>query len=144
MTPKDFSPAPENGKKPYNKHNDVFYCPAYVPKCRQNAPNTAKIPSKMTPSWPSWAPSWTCAAKLGCQGALARQVGLSRRTWTPIGHQLNTNWTPNRAQMDAKWTPSERQVGLSKQLPVPTYVLRTPKQLPGLTERLASSAYVAV
>ena len=62
----------------------------------------------------------------------------------PAGRQLDANWTPVGRQLDANWTPSERQVGLPKRLPVPTYVLRTPKQLPSSTERLASSAYVAV
>ena len=41
---------------------------------------------------PSWAPNWTCAAQLGCQGALERQVGLPRCTWTPF-------WAPT-------WRPS--------------------------------------
>ena len=63
---------------------------------------------------------------------------------TPVGRQLDANWTPIGRQVGAKWTPSERQVGLPKRLPVSTYVLRTPKQLPSPTELLAISTYVAV
>ena len=39
----------------------------------------------------SWAPSWAAkahlGAKLGCQGALGRQLGAN---WTPIGRQVST------------------------------------------------------
>ena len=40
---------------------------------------------------PSWAPSWTCAAKLSCRAALGRQVGLPRCTWTHLGAILSCN-----------------------------------------------------
>ena len=41
---------------------------------------------------PSWAPSWTCAAKLGCPAALGRHFGLPGRTCTQF-------WPPT-------WRPS--------------------------------------
>ena len=86
------------------------------------------------PLGPARLASWAC---LGLSTAFQ---GLS--TAFP-GPQYCLSWPPGR-QLDANWTPSERQVGLPKRLPVPTYVFRTPKQLPSSTERLASSAYVAV
>ena len=56
----------------------------------------AKLPVPL--GLPSWAPSWTCTAKLGCQVALGRQVGLPRRTlkefWAPNGLQLGFQVPP--------------------------------------------------
>ena len=47
---------------------------------------------------PSWAPSWICTANLGCPGALGRQVGLPRHTWTPF-------WAPTGLQLGLQVPP---------------------------------------
>ena len=65
-----------------------------------------------------------------------RQLDAS---WTPVGRQLDASWTPSGRQVDAKWAPN----WTPQRLPVSTYALRAPKQLPSPTERLASSAFVA-
>ena len=90
----------------------------------------------------------------GLQCPLGRPLGLpawppvllawpSGLAWASVLPFLAGRMTVGR-QSDANWTPSERQVGLAKRLPVSTYALSTPKQLPSPTKRLANSTFVAV
>ena len=90
-----------------------------------------------------WAPlvaSWTALGLiLERSGRLLDSTGPHYCLSWPSGRHLDTIWTPSGRQLDVKWAP----VGLPKRLPVSTYVLRTPKQPPSPTERLANSTFVA-
>ena len=81
---------------------------------------------------PSWTALLACCACQGpctaCLGLSTAFPGLQDANWTPVGRQLDAKWAPN-------WTP--------QRLPVSTYALRAPKQLPSPTEHLANSAFVA-
>ena len=107
----------------------------------------ARLGAFWSPLGVSWAPLGLNLESLG--RPWVSSWGLLDASGAPLGPlgrllgQLEALWAPNGLQMDANWTPSERQVGLPKLLPVATYVLRTPKQLPSPTERLANSTFVA-
>ena len=55
---------------------------------------------------------------------------------TPVGHQMDATWTPSGLRVNFKLGC---QVELPQRLPVSTYFLRAPKQLPRPTQLLAIS-----
>ena len=76
---------------------------------------------------------------LGLPGPLCCLSGPQYCLSWPSGRQLDASWTPVGRQLDAKWAPN----WTPQRLPVSTYALRAPKQLPSPTELLANSAFVA-
>ena len=81
------------------------------------------------PSGPARLACWACLGlSTACLGLCTACPGPQDAIWTPSGRQLDANWAP---------------IGRPKRLPVSTYVLRTPRQLPSPTDRLANSTFVA-
>ena len=87
-------------------------CIYYILYCAVQSYRASRVAGWKTPTWASsWAPSWTCTAKLGCPGALGRQVRLPRGSWAP-------SWTA-KAHLNAILSSNLASKCLSRAPPTP-------------------------